>query len=85
MIIVENGKNRYFDKNGKEIIKGSTVRYGDGRTEIVYETEDGELGVDATNPKWIANGRAFPCEYGIFPFNKAETEMVEVVAFLPMS
>lgn len=79
MIIVENGKKRYFDKNGKEIIKDSTVRYGDGRTEIVYETEDGELGVDATNPKWIASGRAVPCEFGVYPFGKLETESIEVV------
>lgn len=79
MIKVENGKNRYFDKNGKEIIKGSTVRYSDGRTEIVYETENGELGIDATNPKWIAKGKAFPCEFGIYPFGKLETESIEVV------
>ena len=36
----------------------------------VYATENGELGTDATNPKWIKSGRAVPCEYGIYPFEE---------------
>lgn len=84
MIEVENGKKIYFDRNGKEITEGCRIKrlHGDKsmeRIETVYLTEDGELGVDATNPAWIERGWAVPCEYGIYPLTKEETEMVEVV------
>ena len=79
MIKTENGKKRYFDKNSKEIVRDCIIRYPNGREMIVYETIEGELGTDATNPKWIESGRAVPCEYGIYPLNYEETEKVEVV------
>lgn len=84
MIKTENGKTRYFDRNGKEITEGCYIKYVHGdksleRIEKVYKTEDGELGTDATNPKWIESGRAVACEFGIYPLNREETEMVEVV------
>ena len=84
MIKVEEGKRRYFDRNGKEITEGCTIKYLHGdrsleRTATVYKTEEDELGTDATNPKWIESGRAVPCEFGICPLTNAETEMVEVV------
>ena len=84
MIKIENGKKRYFDRNGKEITEGCEIKYLHGdrslqRIERVYRTEENELGVDATNPRWIATGRAVPCEYGIYPLTREETEMVEVV------
>ena len=80
MIKIENGKYKYFDKNGKEITEGCKVRYADGKIKSVYLTENDELGTDATNPIWIENGRAVPCEYGIYPFEKQETEEIEVIA-----
>ena len=84
MIKIENGQKKYFDRNGKEITEGCTIKYLHGdksleRTATVYRTEENELGTDATNPKWIATGRAVPCEYGIYPLTREETEMVEVV------
>lgn len=84
MIKYENGRLRYFDKNGKEITEGCTIKYNHGdksliRYKKVYLTENEELGTDATNPLWIENGRAVPCEYGIYPLEEAETEEVEVV------
>ena len=84
MIRTENGKKRYFDRNGKEITEGCKIKYLHGdksleRTEKVYLTEDGELGTDATNPAWIEKGLAATCEYGIYPLTREETEMVEVV------
>lgn len=78
MIKMENGERRYFDKNGVEITEGCKIRYESGKTETVYRTEDGELGTDATNPKWIATGRAVPCEYGIYPLTSSETNEIEV-------
>lgn len=79
MIKIENGEWRYFDKNGKEILAGCKIKYLSGRIETVYRTIDGQLGTDATNPKWIEIGRAVPCEYGIYPLEAEETEEVEVV------
>lgn len=84
MIKIENGQRKYFDKNGKEIVRDCIIRYPNGREMMVYETEENELGIDATNPKWIESGRAVPCEYGIFPLNREDTEMVEVVDYMPM-
>lgn len=80
MIIIENGQKRYFDRNGKEILEGHRIKYLlGGRIERVYRTIENELGIDATNPKWIAKGFAVPCEYGIYTLGREETEMVEVV------
>lgn len=79
MIKNENGKYKYYDKNGKEITSGCKIKYETGRIEKVYMTEDETLGTDATNPVWIEKGRAFPCEYGIYPLTLDETEEVEVV------
>ena len=80
MIKIENGEYKYSDKNGVEITEGCKVRYTSGEIKSVYLTENGELGTDATNPKWIESGRAVPCEYGIYPFTKDETEEIEVIA-----
>jgi len=44
----------------------------------VYLTNEGELGIDATNPKWIESGRAIPCEYGIYPLTVHDLEYMEV-------
>ena len=79
MITFENGARRYFDKHGREIVKDSIIRYPSGVEERVYETDQGELGTDATSPGWIVTDRAVPCEFGIFPLTKADTDIVEVI------
>lgn len=79
MIKIENGKKRYFDRNGNEITEGARIRYASGRVLEVYLTEGEELGTDATNPAWIASGRAVPCEFGIYPLTENETDEVEVI------
>ena len=79
MIKTVNNELKYFDKNGKEITEGCKIKFGSGRIEKVYLTTEGELGTDATNPKWIEIGRAVECEYGIYPLTRQETEEVEVV------
>lgn len=61
----------YYDMNGEEIREGDVVLIDDNK-EIVYLTDEGYLGIDATNPIWIENGRAVPCEFGIYPFNESD-------------
>ena len=80
MIKTENGKRRYFDRNGKEIVEGCRIRYESGRVAEVVLLEDEQLGTDATNPKWIEKGRAYPGEFGYYPLTRDETEEVEIVA-----
>lgn len=79
MIKMENGERRYFDKNGVEITEGCFIAGIDVKPQKVYRCEDGQLGTDATNPKWIESGRAVPCEYGLFALTREDTESVEVV------
>ena len=71
----DGGELRYFDINGDEIEYGDYVMM-DGKKEKVYMTEDGELGLDATNPRWIETGRAVPCEYGVYPFVRADNPVL---------
>lgn len=45
----------------------------------LYLTVDGRLGTDATNPSWLESGRAFPCEWGIYPLeNKEMFDIVKI-------
>ena len=82
MIKREKGNYRYFDKNGVEITEGCKIRYANGNVKTVYLTDGEELGTDATNPIWVASGRAAPCEYGVYPLEWEETEEVEVVEII---
>ena len=68
---------RYYDKEGAELHEGDFVEYPDGKLKMLYLTDKGELGIDATNPVWLENGKAVPCEYGIYPLNM--TDLKEVV------
>ena len=80
-IIEENGIYTYFDKNGNQLHDGDTIMWADGRTEKLHATEQGFLGTDATNPSWIASGRAVECEYGVYPLESSDVqEIVKVDA-----
>lgn len=69
----------YFDKNGKRVLEGSIIKRPNGKLERVYLTEDGELGTDATNPKWIETGRAVEGEFGIYPLTDTDLNEIEVL------
>lgn len=75
----KDGTIQYFDKNGTEITEGCRILFPNGRIERVYRTQDGELGIDSTNPRWIATGRAAPCEMGVYPLTNKECSEVEVL------
>ena len=75
-IVNAQGKLMYFDDNGKEIHEGDEVIIN-GKNRVVYLTQDGFLGIDATNPSWISKGWASPCEYGIYPFEETDSVIVK--------
>lgn len=64
-------ETNYYDMNGNKIKEGDTV-FMDSRNRTVYLTDQNELGIDATNPAWIAAGKACECEYGVYPFTEAD-------------
>lgn len=76
--IIQDGETkRYFDREGNELHDGDQVRFdkeatisGEPMLLNLYLTDEGELGVDATNPAWIEKGLAVPCEYGIYPLTE---------------
>ena len=77
---VERMLRTYIDKDGNELQDGDIVCYPDGHTKKLYLTEDGELGIDATNPKWVERGWAAECEYGIYPLSATEVKTLVKVS-----
>ena len=78
-IVFKNDEYHYFDKNGVELKNGDTIAYDDGSTKVLYLSEEGRLGTDATNPLWVESGRAVPCEYGIYPLEESEMAQIAKV------
>ena len=72
--VSEFQKHTYYDVLGEELREGDIVLMG-GREWDVMLSADGCLGVDSTNPKWIASGRAVKGEYGIYPFEPTDEPM----------
>ena len=75
----DDGMKHYFDKNGDEILHGMAIRFDDGTEELVYRTENDELGIDATNKTLIEKGMASPCEYGIYPLTEFDLAEIQIV------
>ena len=78
-IIVKDGQFVYYDKVGNELHDGDYVLYDDGRIKQLCLTESGQLGVDAANPVLIKNGRAVAFEYGAYPLEEQEMELITKV------
>ena len=76
-IIKNDNEIVYYDANNNLLKDGDQV-FMDGRVRTVYLSEDGQLGIDATNPRWIKLGRADICEYGIYPFTE-DDEPIKVI------
>ena len=78
-IVEENDVYTYFDRDGNELHDGDTIMWADGRTQKLYATTEGRLGTDATNPSWLASGRAVECQYGVYPLTRSDVqEIVQV-------
>ena len=76
-ITQENGRYHYFDKAGTEIHDGDNIVWDSGKEETVYLSTQNELGVDATNPAWVENGRAEPGEYGLYPLTEYDLKNIK--------
>lgn len=74
----ENGKLRYFDDNGVEITDGCYVKIN-GNVEKIHIAVTGQLGTDATNPYWLKTGRAYECEWGVYPLEEQSIDECIVV------
>lgn len=79
-IDTDSNPYRYFDKYGNEVHAYDIIRIDEERLEMVYPTEYGTLGTDSTNRAWIREGRAYRCQFGIYPFNIEDMINCEVVA-----
>lgn len=82
-IIEENGVYTYLDRDGNELHDGDTIMWADGRMEKLYATVEGRLGTDATNPSWLASGRAYECQYGVYPLTWSDVQ--EIVKVDPLT
>lgn len=67
---------QYFDKNGKEIKEGMTIKHDDGDLEKVYASKD-DLGVNASNENHISFSEFNRQIYPLYQFNLKEWEIVE--------
>lgn len=74
-----DGKLRYFDKNGSELRHRMKICWDDGSVETVYRSDDGSLGIDATNPVLVQKGKMNPCAMGIYPFTINDLKTIEAV------
>jgi len=68
---------RYFDKHGEEIKEDMKLRHDDGTIELVYKSDDGDLGFNASNENWVGfdpNSREL---YPLYQFPLSEYEIVK--------
>lgn len=70
---------RYWDKNGNEIKEGDFINLYGREMEVYLLSDEYQLGVDATNPKWIEDGRAMKCEYGCYPLTLEDCQQAELL------
>lgn len=69
----------YYDRHGHVLEEGVVIKYvSTGKTYELVRTEDGNLGYDATNPKWVECGKAAPFEYGVYPLEQDELSDIEI-------
>lgn len=70
-------QEKYFDKHGKEIKDGMTLKHEDGDLEKVYLADSGDLGFNASNenhPNFISGYKQEL--YPLYQFNLKEWEIV---------
>ena len=69
--------NQYFDKNGKKVKEGMTLRHEDGTLEKVYRAKDGDLGLNASNESYSGFNPLKRELYPLYQFDMKEWEIVD--------
>jgi hypothetical protein len=77
----EDNMTKYYDKNGKEVKAGMTLKHDDGDVDLVYECETDEgkkdLGFNASNENHVNFHELNRKIYPLYQFNMKEWEVVE--------
>lgn len=61
---------RYYDKNGREILEGMTIRHDGGETEKIYRCNN-DLGVNASNASYYGDDEP----HEIYPLHQFATKL----------
>lgn len=71
-------KERYYDKNGREILAGMTIQHEDGDRELIYASADeNDLGMNASNEDHVSFTELNRKIYPLYQFNLKEWKIVE--------
>lgn len=66
-----NCQKKYYDRNGKEIKDGMTIKNVTGEVEKVYSCGDGDLGLSASNEDYL---KVHPeAEIEFYPLSEFDT------------
>lgn len=68
---------KYYDKNGVEIKAGMTLQHDDGETELVYETDNNDLGFNASNENHKGYVGVYRELYPLYQFNMNEWKVIK--------
>ena len=68
---------RYFDKHGEEIKEDMKLKHDDGTIELVYKSDDGDLGFNASNENWVGFDPYKRELYPLYQFPLSEYEIVK--------
>lgn len=67
----------YHDKHGVPVMEGAHIRFDDGSVEEVIALENDDLGINASNPAYLAtHPEAWPEGYPLSQFNEKEFEVI---------
>lgn len=79
MIKFENGVQKYFDRNGKEIKPGDKVKYPDGKIETVHLIRKSEYNVE-NDKLGIPISHCADLDLGYYAFTESDTNNIEIVS-----
>lgn len=67
----------YFDKNGKKIEAGMTIVHNNGDEDLVYASDNGDLGVNASNENYAGYHALNQKIYPLHQFDLSEWTVKE--------
>mgnify|MGYP001053423916 CR=1 FL=1 len=67
---------KYFDKNGERILAGMKIEHDNGDIDLVYEARGGDLGVNASNEKFVGFD---PMRRELYPLSEFDMKEFKIV------